>query len=110
VYVDAPRPPVEIHLYLARYTNRPFANGCEAESQPTLEVKDASFSDRRHRLIGSHLVPELSSSSVLCTAGRDGAGSHTSDGHLNVKLSTPGTQAAAPTPCSFLPLVGRLVF
>ena len=43
------------------------------------------------------------------TGGRDGA-SHSDDGRLSIKLSSPGTPEPAPTRSSCSPPVGRHAF
>jgi organic hydroperoxide reductase OsmC/OhrA len=56
-----------------------------------------------------HLEKVLYTAKAHTTGGRDGGASRTSDGHLDVKLSTPGTSGDGTDPSSFSPLVGRLV-
>ena len=50
----------------------------------------------------------LYTAKVHTTGGRDGA-SRSSDGRVDVKLSSPGARATAPIRSNFLPLVGRPV-
>ena len=58
----------------------------------------------------THLDKVLYTAKTHSTGGRDGGASRTSDGHLDVKLSTPGTSGIGTNPEQLfaVPLVGLL--
>ena len=55
----------------------------------------------------THLDKVLYTAKTHTTGGRDGGASRTSDGHLDVKLSTPGTSGMVPTRSNCSLSVGR---